>query len=413
MSLATRCPACSTTFKVVQDQLKISEGWVRCGHCQEVFNALHSLFDLHPPVPEQPPETPLRQRPAPFTDVDLTEPTVVMSASPVAAAGPEDIPLTTGAPPQTEVTWDFASARPIPTEEPLPVPEVTVEDEAETLTPPLQFAGIAQEPPAQGAFVTTDEPLAAPTAVAATAAATLPENARYEDTSPSMFAEQDGQATSEGDVPAAQTKRRRSKRRERSRAEAATPRNSTLKDPDDPRTRRRKRRRKPEFMRSVERAAHWERPGVRAVLGTATAALSLLLMLQVMVHWRDELSAKWPFTAPALQASCQLLGCKISPPRALERIVLDQSQMTRTAYADTLRFTADLHNTASHSVRLPALELLFSDSNGQTLVRKVILPEELKTAPTAIGPDGVWRVDTLLKVGSLKVAGFSTELFYP
>ncbi|MFD2452858.1 zinc-ribbon domain-containing protein [Ideonella paludis] len=48
MSLATRCPACSTTFKVVQDQLKISEGWVRCGHCQEVFNALHSLFDLHP-----------------------------------------------------------------------------------------------------------------------------------------------------------------------------------------------------------------------------------------------------------------------------------------------------------------------------------------------------------------------------
>lgn len=39
MSLITRCPACGTMFKVVPDQLKISEGWVRCGHCSEVFDA--------------------------------------------------------------------------------------------------------------------------------------------------------------------------------------------------------------------------------------------------------------------------------------------------------------------------------------------------------------------------------------
>lgn len=39
MSLITCCPACGTMFKVVPDQLKISEGWVRCGHCAEVFDA--------------------------------------------------------------------------------------------------------------------------------------------------------------------------------------------------------------------------------------------------------------------------------------------------------------------------------------------------------------------------------------
>lgn len=38
-SLVTRCPACSTLFKVVPDQLRISEGWVRCGQCDEVFDA--------------------------------------------------------------------------------------------------------------------------------------------------------------------------------------------------------------------------------------------------------------------------------------------------------------------------------------------------------------------------------------
>lgn len=39
MSLITRCPACDTMFKVVSDQLKVSQGWVRCGQCATVFDA--------------------------------------------------------------------------------------------------------------------------------------------------------------------------------------------------------------------------------------------------------------------------------------------------------------------------------------------------------------------------------------
>jgi predicted Zn finger-like uncharacterized protein len=48
MSLITRCPACETLFKVVPDQLRISEGWVRCGHCDEVFDASLHLQTLQP-----------------------------------------------------------------------------------------------------------------------------------------------------------------------------------------------------------------------------------------------------------------------------------------------------------------------------------------------------------------------------
>lgn len=51
MSLATRCTACGTVFRVVQDQLKVSEGWVRCGKCSGVFNALEGLFDLDRDTP--------------------------------------------------------------------------------------------------------------------------------------------------------------------------------------------------------------------------------------------------------------------------------------------------------------------------------------------------------------------------
>ena len=48
MSLITSCPACGTMFRVVPDQLKISEGWVRCGHCTEVFDATAHLSEDAP-----------------------------------------------------------------------------------------------------------------------------------------------------------------------------------------------------------------------------------------------------------------------------------------------------------------------------------------------------------------------------
>lgn len=51
MSFITRCPACSTSFKVVADQLRVSQGWVRCGHCAEIFDANH---DIKPWVPTPP-----------------------------------------------------------------------------------------------------------------------------------------------------------------------------------------------------------------------------------------------------------------------------------------------------------------------------------------------------------------------
>ena len=50
MSLITRCPACGTMFKVVPDQLRITEGWVRCGHCSEVFDA-SSNMQIEEPEP--------------------------------------------------------------------------------------------------------------------------------------------------------------------------------------------------------------------------------------------------------------------------------------------------------------------------------------------------------------------------
>jgi len=55
MSWATRCSACNIAFRVLPDQLNISDGWVRCGRCDTVFNAREGLFELNSQVPEERP----------------------------------------------------------------------------------------------------------------------------------------------------------------------------------------------------------------------------------------------------------------------------------------------------------------------------------------------------------------------
>lgn len=44
MGLLTRCPACTTVYKVVPDQLRISQGWVKCGQCGDIFDASQHLL---------------------------------------------------------------------------------------------------------------------------------------------------------------------------------------------------------------------------------------------------------------------------------------------------------------------------------------------------------------------------------
>lgn len=46
MALMTVCPACNTRFKVVQDQLRLHHGLVRCGSCSHVFDANQRLESL-------------------------------------------------------------------------------------------------------------------------------------------------------------------------------------------------------------------------------------------------------------------------------------------------------------------------------------------------------------------------------
>lgn len=43
--MRTRCPNCTTVFRITAEQLRVRFGMVRCGQCQAVFNAFDSLIE--------------------------------------------------------------------------------------------------------------------------------------------------------------------------------------------------------------------------------------------------------------------------------------------------------------------------------------------------------------------------------
>lgn len=138
MSLATRCTACGTIFRIVEDQLRVSDGWVRCGRCAEIFDARELLFDIerdapppwptpfaapaavHAPPPEPPPPPP---PPAPPPrDPEPREWAPPHDPAPEPRMGDE---LPTGWPtddPRHEPRWVDEADSPVPAKTPPPAP---------------------------------------------------------------------------------------------------------------------------------------------------------------------------------------------------------------------------------------------------------------------------------------------------
>lgn len=135
MSLATRCTHCGTIFRVVQDQLKVSEGWVRCGRCNEVFNALPTLFDLDteappprqtptPPEPPAPVERPHRQEWSTTQPTALAPPTPIAAHAPLTAAelATDTLPRPAATDFDLDTSVDLSDAARSPSEPPAPPP---------------------------------------------------------------------------------------------------------------------------------------------------------------------------------------------------------------------------------------------------------------------------------------------------
>jgi predicted Zn finger-like uncharacterized protein len=383
MSLATRCPVCSTVFRVVQDQLKVSEGWVRCGRCAKVFNAFEGLFDLDRELASivAPTVTPAQRvledlarrarSPAPATDwqpedVD-TSPSYLASAS---------TPLGGGA------RFRASAPAPLHTGAPMPI--------APAPTPSAGATDASEQP--EGGLELRVDPLPIPTGADASETATPDESAE-------SFVQSDGELDSPTAHPSTIDILLDSPD-----VESAAP-SSGGDDAVDSRHL--------SFVRQADKAARWQRPWVRAGLGVLALGLAVLLAAQVALAQRDLVAALWPEARPGLLALCGAVDCRIEPLRRIDRLSVDSSGLTRIDDGPVYRLALVLRNRGDTALLLPSIDLSLTDSAGALVTRRVLGATELGAKGTTIAPGQELPLQALLLSSERPLTGYTIEIFYP
>lgn len=411
MSLITRCPSCETLFKVVPDQLRISDGWVRCGQCEEVFDASrHLLSEAYPstimmdiPPVTEPVKEPVSADIADFLDsLEIPDEPVVseMSSEPdvlleFASEVRSEAPLI-NEPPATNETSPNADER-VHAEYVEAADDAAVADadsdpgrdedsdsswSPESESPPLEeLQELGSETELTGHFNPAREaPLAeqleefvARRSQHAPLGQHIDQPEATEYLPPGPVAVSD-----EGD---------------------SVPQSSEFS-----------------FMRGFGRRSVWRKPIVRVGLGVTALVLMGTLAIQMTIQDRDRIAAMAPAAQPWVAAVCKLANCTIAPLRQIESIVIESSSFAKTR-GDAYRFNFVLRNGAAVGLAMPAVELALTDPQNRPVIRRVFLPGEFGAQADALAPGSEWAgslaVSVKLNGDSERISGYRVLAFYP
>lgn len=355
MSQITRCPTCATLFKVVPDQLRISEGWVRCGECDEVFDAaLHLVKDVPPAwrAAFLPPDQEMLKA---GVSIHASDRANLEEISPLS----DEIYRPQGG--------DFKPKLVLDEERLEPVPEPVLELASKLTAEPKSKPERVSVPP----DVVPDMP--EPIVEAA-----IPEVHTALDldlTAPLTAVVQN--------VP----------------VPTAHPDHQDIS-----------------FLRPKKIRFSLEKSWQRRTLLLLSFALTLSLSGQIVWHERDRIVALNPALTPWMQAFCRPLNCTLSPLRRTASLVIDSSSFTRIR-ADRYRLNFIVKNKATTALAAPALELTLTDALDQPVLRRVFLTTELGPHAASLAAGEDWSISLAFEVktnGSAdRITGYRLLAFYP
>lgn len=380
MSFVTQCPQCSTHFKLVPDQLRISDGWVRCGQCGEVFDARERMQPWVPPaaVAVAVPPDPVAQQPASPPAVNpapAVEPLAPFVEVPSDGQQQQDDDGTLPDDPLPVIDFT-ADTGPDFSPDPVPTPEVMAVDLPPPLVPPAQpREAQAPSPP----IALDDQAIEQADSIQALLM-------------PGGFPASDSMPLERASAP------------NRIRKPKAKRKDPLPPDPEDV-----------SFVRQAKRQEFWRRPLVRATLWLLTVGLGLALVGQAALQQRDRLVAAYPALKPWAEQACRPIGCEVRPLQQLESVLIDSSAMVRLGDG-AFRFEVVLKNTSELMLAVPALELSLTNSRDEAVVRRVVLPAEWSAPPDELPPLSELPLSvriTLVDGPELRMAGYRAVVFYP
>ena len=302
-------------FKVVPDQLKVSDGWVRCGHCDGVFDAsahFQAIVEPQPPAPEFMAEE---------VSADIVAPIPATSSHAVV----DEAPARDAHELTNSVDRQIYQPSPLTPPEAPVAPRFAAQSNADDASVSAPLSSYLSAPEAADFPVQEDHDRSQDAA---------DHRALY------------GSTTSKKPVSSLKT--------------------DVVRRPALPEV---------NFVKSAKRREKFKGPFYRVLALLITLVLLGGLALQMLFHERDALASRYPALLPAIELLCEQMDCQINPPRVIEAITIDSSSFTQVG-PDAYRLNVVLKNTRSAVVAMPALEVTLTGSKNEVLIRKVLLPAE-------------------------------------
>ncbi len=367
--MRTRCPACGTIFRVTSGQLRLKAGKVRCGQCQQVFNAFdHLMSDAGADSPETVQDAQFVQQ--------ASEPHVQIAPTPVIEPAPAHPSLDADA---TIVAQALEDA--LDTVVPMPsITEAPVEAEIEAVEmPEAPTAAVHEEKTAN-----FDETLLA-----------IPPQEVEEITLPP--AEPFEEAVEE--TPEVSTQAAR---------EAGLVSVRELNDPAA------YNRWAAGALASDGTGGFVEESAKRPTWLYVLFALLLVLglVVQLLYHYRTQVVLRMP----AMAALYEMADIEIPLPREADLVVIESSDLQYDDGRNLFVLQATLRNRARYAQAWPTLELTLTDTNDNVVARRVMYAAHYLPPGTAqdfFPANGEVAVRLWIDAKDLGAVGYRLYIFYP
>jgi predicted Zn finger-like uncharacterized protein len=470
MALATQCPYCHTAFRVVNDQLKLHAGIVRCGACKQTFNGIEHLLAPNLVPGQATGSAAVRQAQTPSLGTQISgHPPVPAQASGIAATqtlsanaststaiaplhrasnnvATDDQHIEELARNDLHADYDVtnshalpddgndieterktAQARPethfpryVPLEDLVDNPDQFELETQATLMNELDWDWSMKEdqPAPAGKTIVRDaaETVEHLTTLATTAAIPAAATAlkkkslaeQYPDPKSDSGVDSDSRSSAESDMRTYKADSQADSPHDDSISDELNPGISAEASPETD---------KPDFVIKAERKQKHGKM-TRLLIALLSFLLLLTLSAQAVYSQRNTISAYFPQSKALLLKACQPLHCRIDLPARIEMLSIEANELEKLdTTGRTFALSLQLQNKAVTAQKWPVLELTLNDAAGKAVMRRAIAPKDYLSDKNDLErgfPAGsAQSIKIFFESEVAKAAGYHVGMFYP
>jgi Protein of unknown function (DUF3426) len=166
-----------------------------------------------------------------------------------------------------------------------------------------------------------------------------------------------------------------------------------------------------------KRAAEPRRVGWR-IVGILIALVLFVVLLAQLAWWqRETVMVYAPSTRMLYAQACEQFGCTFSPPRNIDGLQVEPSDLRQVDGPHKLELRMPLHNRFNVPLAYPAVELTLLDEHNNIAIRRVLWPQDYVKPGTPIAaglpPRTTETMFVRLDTGGATATNFRVQIFYP